>query len=346
MGKTGTSALQATLDGHRPVLADVGVLYPKALHGRPNHNHLTCLISPIERLPRDFRDRPELSADAVRKLGSDLWEAVRRQVNKSDADTVILSAEFLFNITDDAVRNLHALTTELFSDVCVVAYVREPASYYLSLIQQVIKRSATVVPPGRYRVPWRACLGRYLEVFDGQVEVRAFERSRFPNGSIVADFVQAFLPDRPELVDRLRVENRNESLSGEAMCIMQDVLRNAWAGEELVRQREVKTILRTLEDMRSRWPQTPATLKPHVSASLSARNQADVAWLQQQFDVTFQRQDPVGPPQDEATDLMSGDLMDILELDRSTVELTTFRLIRELSESVPDARPRTERASN
>jgi hypothetical protein len=57
------------------------------------------------------------------------------------------------------VQALYELLSPRFEAIKVVAYVRQPASYHLAMIQQNVRRSSSIPAPAKYRIPIHCWLG-------------------------------------------------------------------------------------------------------------------------------------------------------------------------------------------
>jgi hypothetical protein len=339
MPKTGTSTLQRALSGESRVLHQAGILYPspkgfrvtKSNHNA-NHNALSCVLLSFDRIHREFRS-PGRSLEHLRAYGKEFWDDIEQQVSCSRATTAVLSSEYLFAYSDDEVQALRALLEPLFDEVEVVVYVRHPAEYYLSMMQQKVKASYAIRAPSEFRTRYRICITRYADAFDGRLSVRAFEREALIGGSIVQDFAGHFLPQIPGGPPELDIEEVNTSMSGEAMCIVQSLRRHAWPDQNDVFTPECQHITSVLNEIRDETGQTPPRLKPAIDAGLTIRHRADLLWLQSEFGVVLDHaSDPSAPdPDPDEAGWTSTDLLDILDIERGSIARTTALLHKELA---------------
>ncbi len=124
MSKTGTSTLQATLNANAQLLAASGVLYPKPKFGKVNHNYLTTLVHPMEKIQREFTSGGH-DFESIRARGSEFWQDLQRQVKRSKADIVVLSGEYIYGLGDRCSTRCVACssssrTTSTSSATCVI----------------------------------------------------------------------------------------------------------------------------------------------------------------------------------------------------------------------------------
>jgi hypothetical protein len=339
MPKTGTSTLQEALSSRHRLLHEAGILYPVAPGKTTDHNALSCLLLPPERVQREFRSPGRWSPESLLALGNEFWSDVQRQISGSPATTTVLSSEYLYQYRDEDVQALGALLRRLFDEIEVVAYVRHPAEYYLSMQQQKVKASYAIRAPGDFRARYAICLGRYVQEFDGRVSVRAFEREALVGGSIVQDFASHFLPEFVAAPSQLEIGEVNTSMSGEAMCIVQSLRRHAWPDQNDAFTPECQYIVSVLNEIRNETSQSAPHLKPAIDAGLTRRHRAQLNWLRTQFGVEFHHATDVSAQRADDAGWTSTDLLDILEVDRASVDQTKAMLLKELAaRAIPAAR--------
>lgn len=315
MPKTGTSTLQEALHTNRRRLRDVGVRYPDP--GSRMHGH-ALLVTPFfddEGMPREFRGAPA----RARHRGVRLWDRIANDASRGDASTMILSTEYLYGLREDRIESLAALLRSLFDPVEVVCYVREPASYYVSLTQQVVRGSGRIQPPARFRMRTPQCLGRYEAAFDGRVEVRAFQPTSLVAGDIVTDFLATYAPEGRRFADATPRAAVNESLSAEAMCVLQQ--RHLHREGPVVLTRETARLVARLRELEQRIPCTRARLRPEIEAALVHRHRSELAYLHDAHGVVF---DDIADPAPTGTPAPPGweadDLASILVVEEDRVE--------------------------
>ena len=234
-----------------------------------------------------------------------------------------------------------------------MAYVRSPPDYYVAVMQQVVRASHRIVPPADYRIPIRNCLERHREAFD-ELVVRPFRRDRL----VAATSWRTSPPSGSRAGRRSRRAERrpdlNESMSAEAMCILQQFRswqfhdRNDVFDADTVRVRETDC-LRSPKSI----PQTRARLRPALAEMVYENHRADIEWLETEFGVELL------PPQAElhagraGRPGRSGDavpvsssrldqLVAVLDVDPSSIDATLYALVHELAVG---ARPSRLRAA-
>lgn len=284
MGKTGTSALQAELAAQRRRLARRGICYP-VVDGRDAHGTLTCLVRTEARIPRAYRGVGRDDLASLRARGAAYWDALERRLDADDAHTAILSCEHFFYLQDEELASLHALLESRFDWIDVVAYVRAPASYYVAMVQQVLRASATIPAPRTHRLPYQTCIERYRSRFPGAVTVRSFERDSLVGADIVEDFASVAFPQTDVLGRRRVVDAVNPSMSAEAMCILQEFRHLRYPLDDQRFNGATAELRKALDDAGRVVAQTPAKLRPEVAAVVLANHATDLRWMADELDL-------------------------------------------------------------
>lgn len=220
-GKTGTSSIQQFLRINRPRLARRGILYPHA-PGRARHTQLGFYVKTEEELARTVEwtraghgDLASFKADFEQRLAAEIAEAAPRRL--------VMSDEALYNASDDSVRRTRALAERIADRVRVIVYVRRQDDHLVSRYQQVVKTGAVETleefarrdHSSTYDYAGRLATWQRLMEPDAFV-VRRFEPSRFGEGGLYQDFLDAAAIKVP--LERLKpVESQNESLDAESV---------------------------------------------------------------------------------------------------------------------------------
>ncbi|MEM9400697.1 MAG: hypothetical protein AAF984_10865 [Verrucomicrobiota bacterium] len=217
--KTGSTALQNALADSRKRLESHGFLYPEMFmetlkekyfkrHIFNNHANLNGLFANNPEsyfLKKGFKTSQE--GEAWLKKQIDYLDA---QIAKSQAHTCIISSENL--IGTKKLDELHTFLWERFEDLQLLVYVRPPYEAYASSLQERLKNG---IPIAKLELPQdyfghirgkpdyiKGRLQNYGNKFGFQkLTVVRFDRNRFPENSIVADFAARFLnhDDHPPL---------------------------------------------------------------------------------------------------------------------------------------------------
>lgn len=354
MEKTGTTSLQRTLRDERNYLKEAGILYPTSKHPPFDHQWLMCLLLEPDDLPREFRTIRSLDHDAVRGFGARFWDELQNQVTESRPQTVVLSYESFFLLKREPLERLRDLLASSFSDIEVIAYIRHPSTLWLSKAQQAVKGSEIITPPGLYRSNLRAHLTRHIDVFDGRVIARAFDPETLHHGNVVRDFLSSYIPGGDDLAQSMTIASENESMSGEAMCVLQAFYRQFWPNQAGVFAIEGRELLAVLQMLRRDLHQQSPKLRPGVEAKIAENHEQDLKWLHERFGIAFPswRGSISHSGAADPRALLSADLRDILQVDPAAIDRTILHALRQLAarsasprSKAPNRRARTGPAS-
>lgn len=283
MSKTGTTALQHTFRGSAESLEQHRVLYPKP----PGDEH--CHLVLVNGLTRPG-DTPRQEAQRRRppQARSHFLQHVAADIARKRPQTLVLSTERLFRpLRDGALQRFHGELEALGATrIDVVAYLRAPASSYVSRLQQVLKHSSRVLRPGP--PPYRAALEPYLEVFgEGFVHAHLFAPNALRSADIVDDFVHRHLASSGVSAAELTSEGRlNESLSAPAMELMRRYRQDVHPLADDVLMPDSDWLCARLMDLDAQLQLSRPVLHPAVADWIDHAS-PDLEWLQKRFDLVF-----------------------------------------------------------
>lgn len=281
MAKAGSTALQAALVAARRKLRRAGILYPK---GAFNQNFLVVGVAP-DQVGRLFEQRYADDMAAMHRDFGLYWDRIVDVVGRRRPSVVVLSAELLFGVLGrSGPEPLRRLVAPLGGHVEIACYVRRPSDYYLSMAQQRLKASSRLPPAGA--VGYRRSLQAAMAAAD-IVRVVPYERSRFPGGDIVADFVMRFLPEAAGHIAAVDDPKVRASLSAEAMAVVQSFRSARHPGEDDRFTRDTGLLIRRLSEREAelggqRRPQLLAEVRDRID-----RSSVDLLWLRDTFGIVF-----------------------------------------------------------
>jgi hypothetical protein len=169
---------------------------------------------------RAWYAQPTSDPDRMRRA---FRRGLRREVARTGAERMLLSDEVLYACPDDAIERLRGLSRQLARRVRVVVYLRRQDDHLLSAYQEIVKGGSALrldeyAAGDLSRVyDYRARLAQWQELMaPDELVVRPFDRARFPEGSLLRDFLDACAVPVP--VEELEVtSDRNASL--DADCV-------------------------------------------------------------------------------------------------------------------------------
>ena len=209
--KTATTSLQLALQAHQAELADAGVCYP-------------LIDSDFKQRYLKVFDQKGQQNDAARAGLKVSVDRMADQIRNSGCPHTVLSCEELTNFmmmafSPNNLHRLRACLTEIDPDIRLIAYVRNPADYYLSILQERLKRHGGTLKPDDFQTRFATIILLYEEVFDAPAHVREFHPTRLLNGDIVEDFFDAVGITGLETKSWDRITS-NESISPEVLLAL------------------------------------------------------------------------------------------------------------------------------
>ncbi len=283
--KTGTTALQNALAKNRGLLGAHRVIYPRLPYNRQTHHLLTPNFQDYDQLFADMRARFGNNRQNMATAGKEAWLRVRKQVERGKPRAVVLSSEFFLNESNvEHYRNFRRMLGEITSNIVLSAYIREPASSFLSARQQNAKHRAELLPP--YPMIIRPRLEAIEEAFEMRVSLRPYDRDQMIGGDIVQDFTTTFLAD---YVDPTLIAGNqaNESLSAEAISITQKYRRQFFSGFDdhiFPEDRILKNMIVAAEQKLgvSKRPKLHPEIAEYVNYSST-----DFIWIRDRYGISF-----------------------------------------------------------
>jgi hypothetical protein len=322
--KTGTTTIQKTLSSSRKSLKTLGVVYPKSRVKKFNHRFISSFLG-VEDMHQGLALRMGGTEKNVLENANKNWSSVTEQINRSDADTVIISAEGLFRQMTDLRANqlLARLQTVSNCPVLVHAYIREPSSHYFSAMQQGLKTGRGIKNPGLIS-PVKV-LNSYKKIKQFKLGVRAFDPTKLLNGDVFSDFIDWI--GYPDLKTNKKNNRENTSISSEAMAVAFSLgaKRPPTNMVELKRHRQVIKLIKTLDEILPN--PTKPILFPEIKDKL-VRLDKDIIPLRDEYGLLFEGID-----------------YNVAGVDAGK-NYPTFKNIEEICAYDPDRRYRLEEAVN
>jgi hypothetical protein len=221
--KTGTTSIQRFL---RHELSDSDFCYPNftANGGLGDDCHNRAVNLAFRSDPKKFhlQAKERTPLEVIHRLGNRFREQIRREVQSSSAQTLILSAEELcWFTTDDLARMIHFLG-DLGLAPSAFAYIRRFKGYQESHFQQGLREPgalnmAAPRQPGSFRAHYRRPLSYFDSLLgNSNVTIAMFEPQKFKDGCVVRDFCGKVGIKTASVPRRFL----NESLSFEALKLL------------------------------------------------------------------------------------------------------------------------------
>lgn len=283
--KTGTTSVQDALFRAE----QSGLLHPyifPIFRNEHDHNRLTTLYLAHEEQPDprkvQYPRDDNRYQNARRNYRRFLFETLR------SSGGAILSAEVLSNMfsPQHIVRFRGDLESLGFNDFYIALYIREPADFYLSSRQEMLKlpgrRYQPVRDPFSFRYRFRRFAEDWEQVFPGRVIVRCHRRSASYDATTdFSNLMQGCLGiGLPPAAAR-----RNESVSAEAMVVLQHFRETVGADAEGFEFPGLYRLVDFLVNSNGYLPQTKPKLKTSVAGLIRANHRSDVEFIGSRYGV-------------------------------------------------------------
>lgn len=317
--KTGSTAIQASLYSTASALrAQTKILFlPPNPFRKPFPSGFlsACFLTP-DLLPRilaarHLSDQNQFNKDVIsyRFLLSDLvrlgkpastvhWKALLQRhwadFRHRPTRSAIASSEYLFRFPAESIYQLKDWFVSLgFTTFKILVYIREPVSAYKSFLQQWLRMSDDLSPynPFEWLYEIRSSIESWESVFGREAMiVRPFQASQLYNQSVVADFYRIASSVFGHQLEGPESPNINESLSVEALWVMQELLSTVPPERRSTSEwmSLVSKFLRLLRQQQTRLSCSPVDIHPWVAETIWARHREDYQWFASRYDATFE----------------------------------------------------------
>lgn len=251
--------------------------------GAENQNALSAVYLPFEQWSPWMRCNLAASPRAAARVRESVRSFILSEM--ATASKAVLSAEALSDFPPGAVVQLRDdLEAIGYSDVHVVLYIRDPAAYYLSVIQENLKQpiDPPLVPdPLSFRYRFREIADTWAQVFPGRLLVRKFTTD--PHHNVIDDFNAVLRQCLDVSLPRVDVR-MNTSLSAEGMQILQDY-RETFRADTVLLTPDVRQLTGFLSQSIHEVPQTRPVLKTAVAEAIRANYRADAEAVRSRYGV-------------------------------------------------------------
>lgn len=265
-GKTGTSSIQSALFRAKQRSELVNFDYP-VVQGN-GHQAIEILFKDYKRVSRGIKTK--FSREEELASYRNIFE---KKIKKScEQNNVLLSSEFMFNFNVNEVEKFKNFLSDLgFDCFKVVVYLRDPALYYLSLVQQKVKASYKIPSPYEFYSKYEVNLSNWIEVFGEDVVIKKFDKEYLVNGNVVEDFsllINEFFNADIQLFSN----STNESVSAEGMVLLQDFRKLFFREKEDRFCKESDLLLKKIRSIEVSFPGSKPVLKKEYLDIITQKN--------------------------------------------------------------------------
>lgn len=346
--KTGSSAIQAAIRPSRLWQRTSGwCVLPTNPYRTPEPaGCIAALYEPPDELPRIWAQRHQADPRRFARDVARYRALLQRRLQprwRSRPAAVFLSSEYLWTFRVELIEQLRLDWIDLgITRFVVIAYVRSPASFYRSALQQHARLSTSFrrFRPQRWRYRIRQRLEAWHQVFGDALIVRPFDRDQLQQGCVVQDLqetVHRALPEHSRLPVSPVQAAVNEAVRAEELLAMQEWMQRFPARSADGSVHRSKALWRQWQRLKRRRGDgcgTAVTLDLMVEHVIQVRHQADLDWLASSFSVHLEGADSetsglvdFPPPERWHEAIALRDLLD-LHLDEPWLELLRAELAR------------------
>lgn len=282
--KTGTTTFQQACIIKALDLRDLGILYPTfpqhstqmELAARYYGANYQLIMSPFVQGPQE---------DVFRQSDAN-WALIEAEVAARPPQLLVLSSERFWE-TEDKAGFLGEIRRRFpQAQIEVVAYLREPVGFFVSLTQQRLKFRPDL------RWPWTMGVGAHLAEWAelAPLTLRTFAPDKLINGDAVDDVLthlfKGLLPK-----DVLAATRRNDSLSTESLIVLGEILAHQVDRSGPIDRTPIISAIRMLAlaetKMPADQPLTKLTLKPGMEREILKAAKPDLVTLRDRLGFTF-----------------------------------------------------------
>jgi hypothetical protein len=267
MHKTGTTSIQDTLSG----LVTDRIAYVDL--SRPNHSATYATMFMAD--PEEFTGhrRMQRSVQQVMELRAAHMARLEASIRAAGERNMITSGEGISLLSREELSGMRAFFARHFDEIRIIAYVRPPASYMASALQQRIV--------GGLKAQFKTLYPKYRDLFEKfdqvfgrkNVTLVKFDRGEMVEGNVVLDFSRRVGLE----LDRTRLAESNIGLSLEGTAVMFAHRRHGQQELESRRDRiDNQRVARTIGGIgRSKLQLHEDIVRPVIEA-----HRADMDWIE------------------------------------------------------------------
>jgi hypothetical protein len=190
--KTGTTAVQVACYNNRPLLKEMGILYPDLdTQGITARSHYPLAVA-FQEQPENYYIMKDNGFDAAtaQAYAADIRKIFLSQVAASNCDIVFVSSEAIGQLSPRELAGCDAFLREHFRQVELIYYARAPLDSLLSFFQQNLRggNNTNIKTLSEHKMMAFGATAHELKVqFGDSLRLRLFQRDELYKRDIVAD---------------------------------------------------------------------------------------------------------------------------------------------------------------
>ena len=281
-GKTGSTTIQKTLFSNKKNNDNI-IFYPTLLEHKTNQIFRFAFCN-LEKTPSNIRIKYKDNNKGYLSYQNEILSDFRNKIK--NRDNILISSEFLFLSDTEEVKRIHQeLTNCGFNKIIIIAYLRDPADYYLSVSQQALKTRSAIPHPCEFSYDILTSINNWLSISPDDFILQKFSRNHLYNNDVNSDFSEKLkkigFPISLEITN-----SSNETMTAEQTIALQQF-------QELIQSRnmEVTERLNFLEITKKystlKLPGTKPSLKDNIRAMIYENHSVQVEKINEKFPETF-----------------------------------------------------------
>jgi len=202
----------------------------------------------------------------------DFFSTLQKEITRHEGH-LVLSTEYLFIDHEAHIKSVIDYLKPFYPEMTVILFVREPADFYASGQQQILKARSYATPPQQFHYNFRNVIESWSRFCP--VVVKKYS----PGTDSCKIFCDTIGIDYSRISHKKRV---NTTMSVEQVALLEKIRKKVYKEEENV----FKHHLRLIHKVRPSFTSKPK-LKKEVRQIIRETHEADLEWLKDQHDIDF-----------------------------------------------------------
>ena len=281
MSKTGSTAIQRTLYLDR--YKDANYLYANFGIDESNHGRAVYMLFSPKNQYRLRRYVQSTHPSATNEFRAQMFKHLESQTKQSNLP-VVISGERIMYMSKKYLLEIKKYLQQIFSEISVVAYIREPISYMSCKFQEILKTQYREIDLEKVYPNYQSAFEKFDQLFGRKnVTLRLYDRDKFQNGCVVEDFCNLngiTIRQKPNKVF-------NASLSAAATCLLYTFRK--FGKRKLRRERTFMEYKRHVALIRSlhKIKDIKFNFHPELYQPIIHNNLEDINWIENRLQASL-----------------------------------------------------------
>lgn len=286
-GKTGTTSIQSFLRINREKFQSIGLNYPETKWGE--HNLIEAVLLEFDKWHRVFKsmfseNKNELIEMAIRAI-SDISKSVNTY------PTTLISGEYFLGFRKENIIDLIERCGCPINEIYIICYVRPPASFWVSGLQQRLKGSTSIDNALLTKYSFREGISEWMKVIPQKnFIIRPFDNAQLIENNVISDFqniIFSRLEKQFAIVEMPIVENT--AVSAEECILMQELREEFINIKDDAFNRDSSSLLRSIHNNAKEMKLTKMSFHEILTKAIDYTHRENLDWLENEFEVYLPR---------------------------------------------------------